>query len=97
MHQSLTMMKFSMMMMDTQTNQDWRYTEDRMKLRAGCLNILLNKYGGVRIEEAPYSTQDIYECVDTWISQVIKHPMVSVHISMHISLGVKNVRRIRLF
>jgi len=67
--QSLTMMKFLMMMMDTQTNQDWRYTEDRMKLRAGCLNILLNKYGGVRIEEAPYSTQDIYECVDTWISQ----------------------------
>ena len=31
--------------------------------------ILLNKYGGARIEEASYSTKDIYECVDTWVSQ----------------------------
>ena len=51
------------------TNNDWRYTEKRMKLRAQCLSILLNKYGGVRIEEASYTTQDIYECVDTWVSQ----------------------------
>ncbi len=50
-------------------NNDWRYTDERMKLRAQCLSILLNKYGGVRIEEASYSTQDIYECVDTWVSQ----------------------------
>lgn len=51
------------------TNNDWRYTDERMKLRAQCLSILLNKYGGVRIEEASYTTQDIYECVDTWVSQ----------------------------
>ena len=55
--------------MDTQTNSDWRYTEERLKLRENCLSILLNKYGNVRIEEQDYSTQDIYECVDTWISQ----------------------------
>ena len=48
---------------------DWRYTDERMKLRSVCLGILLNKYGGVRIEEASYSTKDIYECVDTWVSQ----------------------------
>jgi len=58
-----------MMMMDTQTNLDWRYSEERLKLRENCLAILLNKYGSVRIEEQDYSTQDIYECVDTWISQ----------------------------
>ncbi len=56
-------------MMDTQTNEDWRYTEERLKLREQCLKILLNKYGGVRLEEATYSTKDIYECADTWISQ----------------------------
>lgn len=48
---------------------DWRYTDERMKLRGVCLSILLNKYGGARIEEASYSTKDIYECVDTWVSQ----------------------------
>lgn len=56
-------------MMDTQTNSDWRYTEERLKLRENCLSILLNKYGSARIDEQDYSTQDIYECVDTWISQ----------------------------
>ena len=66
-------MRFLMMMMDTQI-KDWRYTEDRMNLRASCLSVLLNKYGSVRIEEATYSTQDIYECVDTWISQGNKSP-----------------------
>ena len=50
-------------------SDDWRYTEDRMKLREQCLKVLLNRYGGIRIDQASYSTQDIYECVDTWISQ----------------------------
>ena len=50
-------------------NDDWRYSDDRMELRQLCLSILLNKYGGARIEEAPYSTRDIYECVHTWVSQ----------------------------
>ena len=51
------------------TSDDWRYTEERMKLREQCLKVLLNRYGGIRIDQAAYSTQDIYECVDTWISQ----------------------------
>jgi hypothetical protein len=50
-------------------NDDWRYSEDRMKLRESCLSILLNKFGRVKIEEANYTTQNIYECVDTWVSQ----------------------------
>ncbi len=56
------------------TNEDWRYTNERMELRSVCLGILLNKYGRVRIEEASYSTKDIYECVDTWVSQGNKIP-----------------------
>jgi len=51
------------------TSDDWRYTEERMKLREQCLKVLLNRYGGTRIDQASYTTQDIYECVDTWISQ----------------------------
>ena len=58
------MMRYLKMM-----SSDWRYTDDRLKLRGQCLSVLLNKYGSVRIEEQTYTTQDIYECVDTWISQ----------------------------
>lgn len=50
-------------------NEDWRYTDDRLKLRGQCLKVLLNKYGSDRIEEQDYSTKNIYECADTWISQ----------------------------
>ena len=60
-------MKFSMMTMDTPT--DWRYSEDRLKLRAECLNILLKSNGNINIDEVNYYTQDIYECADDWVSQ----------------------------
>ena len=50
-------------------NEDWRYSDDRLVLRSQCLSLLLHTYGSVKIDEASYSTQDIYECVDTWISQ----------------------------
>jgi len=50
-------------------NEDWRYSDDRLELRGQCIKVLLNKYGSARIEEQPYSTQDIYECADTWVSQ----------------------------
>ena len=58
------MMKFSMMTMDTQT--DSKYSEEKLKLRAECLNILLKNYGNINISEATYSTQDIYECAEEW-------------------------------
>lgn len=50
-------------------NDDWRYSDDRLELRGRCLEILLSKYGSARIDAKSYSTQDIYECADTWISQ----------------------------
>ena len=45
---------------------DSRYSEDKLKLRAECLKILLKTYGNINIHEATYSTQDIYECADEW-------------------------------
>ena len=51
--------------MDTRTE----YTDDHLTLRAECLKILLNKYGGVDLINAGYSKKDIYECADIWISQ----------------------------
>ena len=52
------------------SNQDWRYDEERLKLRAQCIRVLLAKLGTVKIDKkASYSTQNIYECADTWVSQ----------------------------
>jgi len=50
-------------------NDDWRYSEERLKLREQCLKVLLNRYGSANINETSYTSQNIYECVDTWISQ----------------------------
>ena len=58
-----------MMTTDTQIKNDWRYTDDRLKLRGQCINILLKRFGGVQIDKVGYSTKDIYECVDVWVSQ----------------------------
>lgn len=49
-------------------NVCWLYTDERMELRAKCLTLLFKNYGGVRIEEAPYSTEDIYAAVHDWVS-----------------------------
>ena len=57
------MMKSLRMMMDSE------YSEKKLQLRAECLGILLKNYGNINIEEATYSTQDIYECADEWCSK----------------------------
>tara|TARA_Y100000004_G_scaffold66412_1_gene74474 strand:- start:82 stop:411 length:330 start_codon:yes stop_codon:yes gene_type:complete len=51
------------------SNEDWRYNEDRLKLRSQCIHVLLNRFGSVNIHEVTYGTQNIYECADTWVSQ----------------------------
>ncbi len=48
---------------------DSEYSEKKLQLRAECLGILLKNYGNINIEEATYSTQDIYECADEWCSK----------------------------
>lgn len=48
---------------------DWRYTEEKLKLRSRCIQILLQKFGRVNIDKVPYNTKEIYECAHDWVSQ----------------------------
>ncbi len=42
---------------------DWRYEDEKMKVREQALKILLSKYGGQMDGPTPkYSSQSIYEC-----------------------------------
>ena len=51
-------------------NEDWRYSDDRMKVREQALKILLTKFGGQMEGPIPkYSTQSMYECAHDWVSQ----------------------------
>ena len=34
------------------SNQDWRYDEERLKLRSQCIRVLLSKLGTVKIDES---------------------------------------------
>ena len=56
------MMKFLRMMMDD-------YSDEALKLRAECLKILLSKYGDIDPLKDKYSSKDIYECADEWVSK----------------------------
>ena len=51
------------------SNTSWLYSEERMEFRAKCITLLFKNYGGVRIEEATYSTEDIYNAAHDWVSQ----------------------------
>jgi len=55
--------------MDIQT--DWRYSDQKMKLRQECLSILLQKFGSELGPDgtSKYSNQSIYECTHDWVSQ----------------------------
>ena len=51
-------------------NEDWRYSDDRMKLRGEVIKILLTKFGHQLEGGSPkYSNQSIYECAHDWVSQ----------------------------
>ena len=49
-------------------NPCWLYSDERMDLRARCIQLLFRNYGGVRIENASYSTEDIYSAAHDWVS-----------------------------
>ena len=55
-------MKFLRMMMTD-------YSDAALKLRAECLKILLSKYGNIDPLKDKYSSKDIYECADEWVSK----------------------------
>ena len=50
--------------------EDWRYSDDKMKLREQALRVLLTKFGHQMEGVVPkYSNQSIYECAHDWVSQ----------------------------
>ena len=50
--------------------EDWRYSDDRMRVRESALKVLLTKFGGQMDGAVPkYSNQSIYECAHDWVSQ----------------------------
>jgi len=52
------------------SKEDWRYTEDKLRLREQALKVLLTRYGGQMDGTVPkYSSQSIYECAHDWVSQ----------------------------
>ena len=46
----------------------WIYSDERMALRADVIGILFKQYGGDQIQDAVYSTEDIYSCAQDWVS-----------------------------
>ena len=53
---------------------DWRYNDQKLKVREQALKILLTKFGGQMDGVVPkYSSQSIYECANDWVSQANMH------------------------
>ena len=52
-------------------NNDWRYDDDRMKIRESVLSLLLRRYGeDINEDGTPVnSTESIYACAHDWVSQ----------------------------
>ena len=49
---------------------DWRYSDQKMKVREQALKVLMTKFGYQMNGVVPkYSSQSIYECVQDWVSQ----------------------------
>jgi|TARA_B100000900_G_scaffold365746_1_gene341206 hypothetical protein len=52
------------------STSDWRYDEQKMKVREQVIKVLLTKFGRELIGGEPkYSSQSIYECAHDWVSQ----------------------------
>lgn len=53
------------------TEQDWRYSNERMVLREQALSVLLRRFGEDLLPDGTpkHSNKGIYECVHDWVSQ----------------------------
>jgi hypothetical protein len=51
--------------------RDWRYTDDKLQVRARVLEILLSKFGSEldKNGEPLYTMKSITECAHDWVSQ----------------------------
>ena len=53
---------------------DWRYSDQKMKVREQALTVLFAKFGAPLEGGTPkYSNQSIYECAHDWVSQGNMH------------------------
>ena len=53
---------------------DWRYSDQKMKVREQALKVLFAKFGAELEGVVPkYSNQSIYECAQDWVSQGNMH------------------------
>ena len=81
------------MTMDIQT--DWRYSDEKMKLREECIKILLVKYGSHLNEDgsSKYTNQSIYECAHDWVSQgnMISHGIIKYYEVYYASQGHNSI------
>ena len=52
-------------------SEDWRYSEEKLKLTENALKILLSKYGSEldSTRKSKYTNRSIYECAHDWVSQ----------------------------
>ena len=56
------------------STSDWRYEDEKMKVREYALKILFTNCGGQMNGPSPkYSSQSIYECAHDWVSQGNMH------------------------
>jgi len=52
------------------TQEDWRYSDEKMNVREQSLKVLFSKFGHQMDGVVPkYSNQSIYECAHDWVSQ----------------------------
>ena len=52
-------------------DEDWRYSEEKLRIRQQAIRILLHKYGSDldHTRKSKYTCRSIYECAHDWISQ----------------------------
>ena len=85
----MIMTKFLTTMTDTLT--DWRYSDQKMKVREASLQLLLQRFGSVLSSDGnpKYSNQSIYECAHDWVSQgnMITHGIIKYYEVYYASQG----------
>ena len=52
-------------------DEDWRYSEEKLRVRQQAIRILLHKYGSEldHTRKSKYTCRSIYECAHDWVSQ----------------------------
>ena len=74
--------------MSPTSNEDWRYSDERMDVRTQGLNILFKFGSELCSDGSPDIQTSIYECVHDWVSWVMRPQVVLWHITRHI-MGIR--------